>query len=129
MMFIHKCIKRINYNKMIIAGRIFILPQSTTKSMDQSQLRSMACATIPEGAVLQGSDAPKKLTIPAGRYATLLFKGSYAELEKPYDWFFGQWLPSSGYEAADFPPMEEYLNDPKDTPPNELLTRIYCQLA
>jgi len=109
--------------------RSFGLYYDDPKSMDQSQLRSMACATIPEGAVLQGSDAPKKLTIPAGRYATLLFKGSYAELEKPYDWFFGQWLPSSGYEAADFPPMEEYLNDPKDTPPNELLTRIYCQLA
>ncbi|MEW8499130.1 MAG: GyrI-like domain-containing protein, partial [Candidatus Thiodiazotropha taylori] len=57
---------------------------------------------------------------------SLLFKGSYAELEKPYDWLFGQWLPQSGYEAADFPPFEEYLNDPKDTPPSELLTRINC---
>jgi len=55
-------------------------------------------------------------------------KGSYAELEKPYDWLFGSWLPQSGEEAVDFPPFEEYLNDPKTTQPSELLTRIYCLL-
>ena len=109
--------------------RSFGLYYDDPKSMDQNQLQSKACATIPEGAELTGADAPQKLSIPAGRYATLLFKGSYAELEKPYDWFFGEWLPNSGYEAADFPPMEEYLNDPKETPPNELLTRIHCLLA
>jgi len=49
-------------------------------------------------------------------------------LEKPYDYLFGHWLPESGLEAANFPPFEEYLNDPKTTPPNELLTRIYCLL-
>lgn len=60
---------------------------------------------------------------------SILFKGPYAELEKPYDWLFGHWIPNSGKEITDFPPFEEYLNDPKDTPPNELLTRIYCLLA
>ena len=99
------------------------------QSVEQSSLQSKACATIPDNGVLKGDDAPKKLTIPAGRYATLLFKGSYAELEKPYSWFFGEWLPNSGYEAADFPPMEEYLNEVKETPPSELLTRIHCLLA
>jgi AraC family transcriptional regulator len=42
---------------------------------------------------------------------------------------FGHWIPNSEKEIADFPPFEEYLNDPKNTPPNELLTRIYCLLA
>jgi len=109
--------------------RSFGLYYDDPESVDQAELRSKACATIPEGAVLTGDDAPEKLTIPAGRYATLLFKGSYAELEKPYNWLFGEWLPKSGYEAADFPPMEEYLNDPKTTPPSELLTRIHCLLS
>lgn len=109
--------------------RSFGLYYDDPKSIDESALRSKACATIPAGTVLSGDDAPEKMVIPAGRYATLLFKGSYAELGKPYDWMFGEWLPNSGYEAADFPPMEEYLNDPKETPPNELLTRIYCLLS
>lgn len=106
--------------------RSFGLYYDDPQSVDKSELRSKACATIPADVELTGDDAPDKMTIPAGRYATVLFKGSYAELEKPYNWFFGEWLPNSGHEAADFPPMEEYLNDPKETPPNELLTRIYC---
>ena len=99
------------------------------KSVPLNTLRSKACITVTQSDELLGDDAPEKMTVPAGRYATVLFKGSYAELEKPYDWLFGEWLPSSGYEAADFPPMEEYLNDPKTTPPDELLTRIHCLLA
>ncbi len=101
------------------------------KSVAKDELRSVACITSIKKEVAGdgGDDAPESFKIPAGKCATLLFKGSYAELEKPYDWFFGEWLPNSGYEAADFPPFEEYLNDAKDTPPNELLTRIHCLLA
>ena len=73
-------------------------------------------------------NAPQNQVLPAGKCATLLFKGSYAELEKPYGWLFGRWLPESGYEAADFPVFEEYLNDPRTTPPSELLTRIHSLL-
>jgi len=109
--------------------RSFGLYYDDPQTVEQSSLKSKACATIPKGADLPGEDAPAKMLIPAGRYATLLFEGSYAELEEPYNWFFGEWLPNSGYEAADFPAMEEYLNDPKDTPPNKLLTRIHCLLA
>ena len=108
--------------------RSFGLYYDDPKSVNHAELRSKACVEIAADVVLPGDDAPEKMTIPGGQYATLLFKGSYAELEKPYDWMFGEWLPNSGYEAADFPPMEEYLNDPKVTPPNELLTRIYCKL-
>lgn len=99
------------------------------KSVSQSELRSMACISTKENVVLTEDYTPNNTQIPNGKYATLLFKGSYAELEKPYNWFFGEWLPNSGYEAADFPPFEEYLNDPKNTPPNELLTRIHCLLV
>ena len=98
------------------------------KSCVKSELRSIACLTANLTDINAEDDTPVALEIPAGKYATLLFKGSYAELEKPYSWLFGQWLPQSGYEADDFPPFEEYLNDPKVTPPHELLTRIHCKL-
>ena len=98
------------------------------KTVEKPQLRSFAAISVARDAVLpdKGEGAPESREIPGGRCVSLLFKGSYAELEKPYDWLFGHWLPQSGYEAADFPPFEEYLNDPKATPPNELLTRINC---
>nr|CAA6810300.1 MAG: AraC family transcriptional regulator [uncultured Thiotrichaceae bacterium] len=112
-------------NQIRSIGMYYDDPQSTAKE----DLRSMACLTVGPEGIPASDDAPEKTQIPAGRYATLLFKGSYAELEKPYSWFFGEWLPHSGHEADDFPPFEEYLNDPKTTPPGELLTRIHCKLV
>ncbi|MGH1539482.1 MAG: AraC family transcriptional regulator [Arenicella sp.] len=100
------------------------------KSVAEQDLRSAACVTIDEQFFSGGKlDSFIEYLIPAGQYATLLFKGPYAELEKPYSWMFGEWLPDSGHEAGDFPPIEEYLNDPKETPPEELLTRIHCLIA
>lgn len=98
------------------------------KSVDMDELRSLACITLDKPMDVN-DDAITVTSLPAGRYATLLFKGSYAELEKPYDWLFGQWLPQSGYEAGEFPPFEDYINDVKTTSPSELLTRIHVLLA
>ena len=107
--------------------RSFGLYYDDPKSVTADELRSMACLTVDESQPLDGE--LERVTIPAGKCVSVLFKGPYAELEKPYDWLFGHWVPNSGVEIADFPPFEEYLNDPKETPPNELLTRIYCLLA
>ncbi len=99
------------------------------KSTAEDELRSMACITIDQALLNNDSDAPKNNLLPAGQYATILHKGSYAELEKPYDWFFGHWLVENNKELADFPAFEEYYNDPKTTAPSELLTRIHFKLA
>lgn len=92
------------------------------------ELRAHACINIDLNLELSGDNPPQRITIPKGRYATLLFKGPYAELDDPYNWLFGEWLPNSGYDAGDFPPIEQYLNNARDTPANELLTRIHCLL-
>ncbi|MFD2180039.1 AraC family transcriptional regulator [Veronia pacifica] len=88
--------------------------------------RSMACMTLPKGAEIPEGRGLEVLDVPAGKTVSLLFKGSYAELEKPYNWLFGEWLPSSGLEMENFPAFEEYLNDSRVTPPSELMTRIHC---
>jgi AraC family transcriptional regulator len=99
------------------------------QSVKINELESIACISVTQPIDLKGELDSEQVVIPAGKCATLLFKGSYAELEKPYDYLFGHWLPKSGLEAANFPPFEEYLNDPKTTPPSELLTRIHCLLS
>ena len=45
-----------------------------------------------------------------------------------YRWLFGEWLPKSGEEPDDQPCFEEYLNDARSTPPQDLLTAIYMPL-
>ncbi|MBE0370991.1 AraC family transcriptional regulator [Pseudoalteromonas aurantia] len=114
------------HNLINEATRFFGLYYDDPKSVEQSQLTSLACISIaPDEAEQLGSQL-KVVTVPAGNCVSLLFKGDYAELEKPYDWLFGQWLPQSGLELVDFPPFEEYLNDLKDTAPVDLLTNINC---
>jgi AraC family transcriptional regulator len=68
------------------------------------------------------------LTTPGGDYAVLRHKGPYADMRAAYVWMFGTWLPQSGREPADAPVLEEYLNNPRDTPPTELLTDFYLPL-
>jgi AraC family transcriptional regulator len=45
-------------------------------------------------------------------------------MKTAYEWLYGVWLPDSGWEAADAPVFEEYLNNPRDTAPTDLLSEI-----
>jgi len=89
------------------------------------QLRSHACAALKEGSQVQVPADFEQITIEPGRFAVLRYKGPYAGLSKAYEWFFGQWLAHSGEEMDERSCFEDYLNNPRDTPPEELLTDIY----
>ncbi|WP_415898763.1 AraC family transcriptional regulator [Neptuniibacter sp. QD48_11] len=117
------------HNLVTDETRSFGIYYNDPGSVDKSELRSHACLTVEAPIKANIEDQPEYLEIPSGKCVTIVFKGPYSELEKPYDWLFGEWLPQSGMEAANFPPFEEYLNDPKNTPPSELLTRIYCLIS
>ncbi len=58
----------------------------------------------------------------------LRHKGPYSDMKAAYDWLFGEWLVQSGREVADAPVPEDYLNNPRDVPPTELLTDICLPL-
>ncbi len=77
---------------------------------------------------ITGDRQVRMIEVAGGRHAVLVFKGPYEELQQPYDWLYGTWLPESGEEAADQPLHEKYLNDASKTPPAELLTEICLPL-
>ncbi|WP_424942550.1 AraC family transcriptional regulator [Aliiroseovarius crassostreae] len=92
----------------------------------EDTLRSFA------GAEWHGDDLPdgfETAEIPGGRVAVLTFKGPYASLKSGYDALYGEWLPKSGETPANSPCFEIYLNDPRETPPEELLTEICLPLS
>ncbi|MGC5701668.1 AraC family transcriptional regulator [Pseudomonas sp. NFXW11] len=91
------------------------------------QLRSLAGVVVAADAEL--GDELQRFAIPAGRHAVLTHVGPYNEMGKAYAWMFSQWLPDSGLNTADFPMFEEYVNDPRSTPPAQLQTRICLPLA
>jgi AraC family transcriptional regulator len=113
-------------------SRFFGLYYDDPLTVPAKDLRALACVSVPADTKLNpsqpGAGQLQYLTLPQGTTVSLLFQGDYAQLEQPYNWLFGQWLPHSGEELADFPPFEEYLNDVKDTPPAELLTQMRCYL-
>jgi AraC family transcriptional regulator len=95
-------------------------------SVPESELRAQACVAVNEPVA---ADAPLVSTqVRGGDHAVLKYKGPYGDMHAAYSWLYGQWLPSSGREAADAPVFEDYLNSPRDTPPTELRTDIYLPL-
>lgn len=110
------------------APRLVGLYLDDPDALPEAQLRSMA-------AVVADAGAPDELPTPvlrihraAGFYAVLRYQGPYASMRAAYHWLFGDWLPPSGWQAADTPLLEEYLNDPRDTPPAALLSLIFLPL-
>ena len=110
--------------------RMFGLYYDDPDSKPLADLRSDACIAVPENFTLQAGDAPVHLThTSAGRCARMVFTGPYAELNTAYRWLYQAWLPASGREPGDQPPMEEYLNDPRSCPPAKWQTAICIPLA
>ncbi|WP_421701579.1 AraC family transcriptional regulator [Aliiroseovarius sp.] len=107
-------------------GPVLAIYRDDPSAVPEDQLRSLA------GAEWRGADLPEGFdpdTIPASRAAVMTFKGPYAQIKSGYDQLYGSWLPESGEEPGDGPCYEIYLNDPRTTPPEELLTEICLPLA
>jgi AraC family transcriptional regulator len=108
------------------ATRSFGVYYDDPKSVPLKELRAHA------GLVVTGpfepSDGVQMVEIPPLTCANVVHKGPYAELERPYRFLYREWLPASGREPADHPCFEEYLNDARQLPPSEWLTRIYLPL-
>ena len=87
------------------------------------KLRTDVCMVMPV-KVAPKSDVGFKV-IPAGRYAIFLYTGPYDNLQAVYDTIYGKYLPEMECTIRDEASAERYLNNPCDTPPEELLTEIY----
>ncbi|MBB4195029.1 AraC family transcriptional regulator [Rhizobium aethiopicum] len=91
------------------------------------KLRSIACVISNPGVP---TEAPfERRTIEGGEYAVLRHKGPYADMYKAYQWLYSEWLPNSGRQLKESVMFEEYLNNPRDVPPTELMTDIHMPLA
>lgn len=86
------------------------------------KLRTDVCMVLPVVASPKGDIGYKE--IPAGRYATFLYKGSYDNLHAVYDTIYGKLLPEMECTMRDEASAERYLNDPANTAPEDLLTEI-----
>ncbi len=92
----------------------------------EGELRSRACLPVEAGVAIA---APMmEMVLRGGPYARLSYQGPYADMRGAYRWLLGTWLPGSGYEPADAPIFEAYLNDPREVPQSQLRTDIHLPL-
>lgn len=67
--------------------------------------------------------------LAGGKYAVMEHKGAPATLATAYEWLYGKWLPQSGEEPRDAPPIEMYLSDPRTTALDDMRTNVLLPLA
>ena len=101
---------------------------SDPDSIAENELQSAACIALPNLNEIQLDNSVEKKSIDGGEYAVLRHKGPYSNMRSAYQWLYGEWLANSGREVADQPAFEEYLNNPREVAPAELLTDIYMPL-
>ncbi|MEM7318335.1 MAG: AraC family transcriptional regulator [Pseudomonadota bacterium] len=106
-------------------GAMLAIYMDIPDDVPQDQLRSFAGAEFKGDATPDGMQA---LSIPGGKTAVLTYTGPYSGIEAAYNSLFGNWLPKSGEEPADQPCYEIYLNNPRETAPEDLVTEICLPL-
>lgn len=92
---------------------------------DGDDARAIVGVTVDQSCA--GDDVVSIYDVPGGRHAVLTHRGPYAQLPDSYNQLFA-WLPTSGEAPGDGPVFEVNLNDPRTTPPEDLLTEICLPL-
>ncbi len=82
---------------------------------------------FPVAKVLPGKGQIQAGQIPAGTVASCLYTGPYEGLAQAYE-ALSQWMKDKGCEATGVA-YEMYLNDPSQTPPQQLQTLIMFPIA
>ena len=66
--------------------------------------------------------------LPGGRYAVFRYRGSYGRIGQAFEQVFRGWVVKSGVKLREAPCLEVYLNDPKTTREEELLTELWLPI-
>lgn len=88
------------------------------------QCRYDACAELAPGEPVP--HAMLTTVIPAGRYASLPFKGTSADIDAVWQRLVREWLPDSGLQLGDGPSFEHY---PLDAGYDEATGSFECNLC
>jgi len=81
---------------------------------------------VPVSHRVDDADDIRCYELPGGRMAKIIHKGPYQDCATTYGRLF-TWLQENG-KKMNGPTREVYLNDPREVPPEEILTEIYAPI-
>jgi len=108
-------------------SELFVIYHDPPESKPDEDLRSHVAVKTQSAFPSELKDL-EYFNVDGGQYAVLEHTGPYPTLKSAYDWLYGHWLPNSGMEPRDAPPLEVYINDPRKTSAAELRTDIRLPL-
>tara|TARA_R110000868_G_scaffold8205_3_gene42565 strand:- start:153390 stop:154244 length:855 start_codon:yes stop_codon:yes gene_type:complete len=108
-------------------GEAFGFAYDDPKTTEPEAFRFDLGITIPKQLKLEEGDVIEKY-LPAGRYATVMHKGSRDTIDEIVYGLFRDWLPDSGEELGDLPCLFVYYNFEHEVADTELLTECWLYL-
>lgn len=78
----------------------------------EDKLRMSVCITVKSDTKVDGEIG--KMEIEAAKYVVARFEVKASEFQQAWDWIYGQWFPSSGYQPDDKPCFELCHGEPKN---------------
>lgn len=97
-------------------------PLAITKSYDKESWEFYAAMPF-KNVKAKAVENIEFMTLPAGKYVRARYRGPYGESELAYG-FILKYMKENGLKESGNP-FEEYLNDPAEVEPDEILTNIY----
>ena len=92
--------------------KFLVIYHDDPKITIEDKLRMSVCLTVPSNTKVEGEIG--KMDIDAGKYVVARFEVDEKGFSEAWDWVYGQWFPSSGYQPDDKPCFEIYPEEPKD---------------
>ena len=92
--------------------KCLIIYHDSPEITDESKLRVSVCITVPPDTEVDGEIG--KMSVPGGDYAVARFEVGPSEYGAAWQYVYGQWLPSSGYQPDDRPCFEMYPEGNED---------------
>jgi AraC family transcriptional regulator len=106
---------------------VFGVPHNDPNVTAPEAFRFDICASTTQPPAANAFGVVAK-TIPGGRCARTLHRGSREQISETVYALYREWLPDSGEELRDFPVYFRYLNLDFDTPEHLRLTEVYLPL-
>lgn len=78
----------------------------------EDKLRMSVCITVPTDTKVDGEVG--KMEIEAAIYVVARFELTAQDFQHAWNWVYGEWFPTSGYQPDDKPCFEMYPEEPKD---------------
>ncbi len=69
------------------------------------------CISVPDDTKVDGEIG--KMKLDGGKYVFARFNVNAQEFGQAWEWVYGQWFPTSGYQPGDAPCFEMYPEEPK----------------